>query len=65
VATIGRLLKITGLFCERALLKRRYSAKETYNFKKPTNGSHPIGAQVMPHVCVTSLCVSLVGINEL
>jgi len=26
-----------GLFCKRALLKRRYSAKETYNFKEPTN----------------------------
>jgi len=32
VATISRLLKIIGLFCKRALLKRRYSAKETYNF---------------------------------
>jgi len=26
------LLKIIGLFCKRALWKRRYSAKETYNF---------------------------------
>ena len=43
VATISRLLKIMGLFCKRALLKRRYSAKETYNFKEPTNRSHPIG----------------------
>jgi len=42
VATISRLLKIIGLFCKRALYKRRYSAKETYNFKKPTNRSHPI-----------------------
>jgi len=41
-ATISRLLKITGLFCKRALLKRRYSSKETYNFKEPTDGSHPI-----------------------
>ena len=30
VATISRLLKMIGLFCKRALLKRRYSAKETY-----------------------------------
>jgi len=37
-----RLLKIIGLFCKRALYKRRYSAKETYNFKKPTNCGHPI-----------------------
>jgi hypothetical protein len=31
VATIRGLFKITGLFCKRALLKRRYSAKETYD----------------------------------
>jgi len=37
VATISSLLKIIGLFCKRALEKRRYSAKETYNFKEPTN----------------------------
>jgi len=30
------------LFCKRALEKRLYSAKETYNFKEPTNRSHPI-----------------------
>jgi len=29
-----------GLFCKRALQKRRYSAKETYIFKEPTNRSH-------------------------
>jgi len=28
---IGRLLKSIGLFCKRALWKRRCSAKETYN----------------------------------
>jgi len=42
VATICRLLKIMGLFCERALWKRRYSAKKTYYLKEPTNRSHPI-----------------------
>ena len=42
VATISRLLKIIGLFCKRALQKRLYSAKETYDFKEPTNRSHPI-----------------------
>ena len=31
VATISRLLKIIGLFCERALINRLYSAKETHN----------------------------------
>jgi len=42
VAMISRLLTIIGLFCKKALQKRLYSAKETYNFKEPTNGSHPI-----------------------
>ena len=42
VATISRLLNITGLVCERALLKRQYSAKETYDFEEPTDRSHPI-----------------------
>jgi len=41
VATISRLLQIIGLFGKRALYKRRYSAKETYNFKEPINRSHP------------------------
>jgi len=40
VATISRLLRIVSLFCKRALQKRRYSAKETYNLKEPTNRSH-------------------------
>ena len=40
VATISRLLKIMGLFCKRALSKRPYSAKETYNFKEPTSRSY-------------------------
>ena len=42
VATCSRLLRIIGLFCKRALSKRRYSAKETCDFKEPTNRSHPI-----------------------
>jgi len=42
VATISRLLKIVGLFCKRALEKRRYFAKEKSNFKEPTNRSHPV-----------------------
>ena len=41
VATISRLLKIIGLFCKRALWKRVYSAKETYNFNELTDRSHP------------------------
>ena len=50
VATISRLLKIIGLFWKRALLKKRYSQQETWNFKEPTNCSHP-----MP--LVTLLCI--------
>ena len=42
VATISRLLQIIGLFCKRALQKRPIFFKETYNFKEPTNRSHPI-----------------------
>ena len=42
VAMLSRLLEITGLFCKTAPYKRQYSAKETCNFKEPTNGSHPI-----------------------
>ena len=33
ISTLSRLFKITGLFCKRALYKRRYSAKETYILK--------------------------------
>jgi len=42
VAAISRLLQITGLFCKRALYKRRYSAEETYDLKEPTNRRHLI-----------------------
>jgi len=41
VALVSRIYKIIGLFCQRALLKRRYSAEETYNFIDPTDRSHP------------------------
>ena len=44
VATISRLLKIIGLFCRIASLLQGSFAKETYNFKEPTNRSHPIVA---------------------
>jgi len=56
VASISRLLKIIGLFCTRALQKRLYSAKETYNFEEPTNRSHPIPRSVLLLQCVTSFC---------
>ena len=53
VATISRHLKIIGLFCKRALWNRRYSAEETYNYKEPTNRSHPI---VEITQCLAVLC---------
>jgi len=42
VASVSRIDKIIRLFCKRALLKRRYSAKETCNLIDPANRSHPI-----------------------
>jgi len=42
VATINRLLKIVRLFGEYRSLLQGFFAKETYNFKEPTNCSHPI-----------------------
>ena len=42
VATLSRIDKMIGLFCKRALYKRRYSAKETCHFIDPTDRSHPI-----------------------
>jgi len=42
VALASRIDKKIGLFCKRALQKRRYSAKETYDFIEPTDRSHPI-----------------------
>ena len=45
------------LFCKKDLEKRRYSAKETYNFIDPTDLSHPIAHSYMCdrliHICVT------------
>ena len=42
VATISRLLKITGLFCRISSLLEVSFTKETYNFKEPINRRHPI-----------------------
>jgi len=42
VATSSRLLKIIGLFCRILSLLKGSFAKETYNFKEPTNRSHPL-----------------------
>jgi len=42
VATISRLLKITGLFYRISSLLYGSFAKETYHYKKSSTGSHPI-----------------------
>jgi len=42
VATISRLLKITGLFCRIQSLLQGSFAKETCNFQEPINCGHPI-----------------------
>jgi len=57
VATISRLLKIISLLCRISSLLNGSVAKETNNFKEPTNRSHPIAQ------CVSSppLFVQLVG----
>ena len=51
MATIsGGPFKIIGLFCKRVLLKRLYSAKETYNCKEPTNRSHPMVRRLVQYL---------------
>jgi len=42
VASVSKIDNFIGRFCKRALEKRSYSAKETYNFIDPTTCSHPI-----------------------
>ena len=44
LATISRLLKIIGLFCRISTVLWGSFAKETCDFKGPTNRSHPIAA---------------------
>jgi len=64
VATISRLLKIIGFFCERTLWKRLYSAEETYNFKEPANCSHPIQT-LQPPQTVMSVWLSPVSVEDI
>ena len=42
MATISRLLTIIGHFCRILSLLQGSFAKKTYDFKEPTNRSHPI-----------------------
>jgi len=57
VALVSRIDKIIGLFCKRALQKRRFSAKETFNFIDPTDRSHPIVSTAVAMCCsVFAVC---------
>ena len=51
VASVTRINWIIGLFCKRALEKRRYSAKETCNLIDPTDRSHPYLLRTLWFVC--------------
>jgi len=55
MATISRLLKITGLFCRISPLLQGSFAEETYNFKEPTNRSHPTRVSVVRSAVVVKL----------
>jgi len=54
VATISRLLKMTGLFYRILSLLWVSFAKETYHFKESTNRSHPIHLSYIRHETVIS-----------
>jgi len=58
VFAISRLLKITGVFCRIYSLLEGSFAQETYDFKEPTNHSHPIKLEVL-------LCFGLATISRL
>jgi len=51
VATISRLLKVTGLFCRISSLLEGSFTKETYDFKEPTDRSHTIPEDIAQLLC--------------
>ena len=55
VALVSRINEIIGLFCKRALQKRQYSAKETYNFIDATDRSHRICEALCDGPCAIPL----------
>ena len=52
------------LFCKKTLLKKRYSAKETYNLKEPTDRSHRIShlIQCVGVVLIRTNAVKIIGL---
>ena len=57
MVSISRLLNIIGLFCRISSLSWGSFAEETYNFKEPTDRSHPI--TVGPDYYYGSTCASV------
>ena len=57
VATISRLLKIIRLFCRISSLSNGCFAKETHDFKEPTNRSHLTVCALM--CCRVLQCVAV------
>jgi len=56
VATISRLLKSIGLFCRLSSLSYGYFAKDTHDFKEPTNRSHLIQHMYVKIFVCTYIC---------
>jgi len=52
------------IFCQRALYKRLYPAKETYIFKEPTNHSHPIWVMWYESVCDMKQSVTWISLID-
>jgi len=69
VASASRIDNIIGLFCKRAIQKRQYSAKETYNLIDPTDRSHPIQhtarVSAAAHCNTAILCIIAIHCNIL
>jgi len=55
--TTRGILKIIGLFCKRALSKRLYSAKETYDFKERIPTTRGIKSYYFVHVKATYVII--------
>jgi len=55
VAAVGRIDKITGLFCRISSVLHGSFAKETYNLIDPANQSHPIDVSVPSSACTRLL----------
>jgi len=58
VASVSRIDKMIGLFCKRALSKKRYSGKETYDLINPTDRSHPIVVYTLQHTLTATHCTA-------